>query len=167
MKEGFVMENNAVVTVAELLTKLGYSLSVMERNVRILHWNYRDKDFVSIHPWLGDIYEEIAKTIDDVYEEIRKGGFLPDAKLSRCLVQSEIKELESNRTYDNGATMAAMYGMISVIATEADKLSTFADANKIWTSADLANGILTFCSKCKYFIKNSTVGGENPSTISK
>lgn len=156
---------DAVQQAALMLTQLGHTLTVAQRDLKILHWNYRDSNFTSVHPWIDEVRSDLDGFIDDVYEEIRKGGYFPEAKLSQALEESKVKEIPSDRLYDCSTTMKVMHEIITEIRVEADSLSTFADTNKLWTVQDLANGILTSCSKTNYFIVNSSQESAQPTPV--
>jgi DNA-binding ferritin-like protein len=148
---------DAVRQAALMLTQLGHTMTVASRDLKIMHWNYRDTNFVAVHPYIDEVRADLDDEIDGVYEEMRKGGFLPEAKLSQALAESKVNEIPSDRLYNCADTMKIMHQIITEIRVEADALSTFADENKLWTIQDLANGILDKCSKVNYFIVNSSL----------
>ena len=145
------------------LNTLGCSMTVMRRNVKILHWNYRDHDFVSIHPWLDTVYDELSECIDTIYEELRKGGFDIKATLTETLQNSKIAELPAGSVvYKNSETFGALSIMLSSIRKQADDLATYAEENHFWTVHDMAVGILNKCNHINYFVKNSLTASVEP-----
>ena len=128
----------------ELMNKLLAALTIFERNVKIAHWNYIDIDFISVHVWLDTVHDDVCECIDDVAEEIRKGGFFPNASLQACLNNNPGIHPEESA---GPSTKVMTFTMLNIGLTEirklADELSTMADENKFWTIQDLANSILS------------------------
>lgn len=140
----------------ELMNKLLATLTIFERNVKILHWNYHDYDFFSIHKSLDDIHDTACEHIDTIAEEIRKGDFYPNAMLNQCIENSSIESISSAVLYDHVQTMSILLVNIDAIRKLADALSTLADDNKFWTIQDMANDILSDMNHHRYFVKNTT-----------
>ena len=150
------------------LNTLGCSMTVMRRNVKILHWNYHDRDFVSVHPWLDTVYDDLTECIDAVYEELRKGGFSIKATLTETVQNSKIAELPAGSViYGNAETCGAVYVMLTAIRTQADDLATYADENHFWTVHELAVSILSKCNQINYFVKNSLTASVKPAVNSQ
>ena len=163
-------ENNVVATqpVANpregclaLMNKLLATLTVFEREVKMAHWNYMATDFVSIHPWLDTVHDDVCECIDDIAEEIRKGLFFPQGTLQECLTNSEIKPTIMPGPCTKEMTFAMLVVDLSKIRELADALSTMADENKFWTIQDLANGILSKMNHHMYFVKNTVNTSKN------
>lgn len=163
MKGDSIMdENTPIQTTTDpkqeclaLMNKLLATLTVFERNVKILHWNYQYKDFVSVHPWLDDVHDDVCECIDTIAEEIRKGDFFPDATLQQCIENTGTPQINSNVRYDHKETFNVLARGLSSIRVLADMLSTKADENKFWTIQDVANGILSKMNHHMYFVKGS------------
>ena len=155
MDENEVVQGEDRTKCTELLNTLLASLTVFERNVKILHWNYSGVDFVSVHPWLDGIHDDVCKHIDAVAEEIRKGGFFPAAELNRCIEASSVAAINASVPYGNAETMKVLMTQISAVMNIADALSTEADERKFWTTQDMANSILSDLSHHRYFVANS------------
>ena len=147
----------------ELMNKLLAALTIFERNVKIAHWNYIDIDFVSVHPWLDTIHDDACECIDAVAEEIRKGGFFPQASLQACLNNCpNIHPEESAGPYNKVMVFTMLTMDITEIRKLVDALSTMADENKFWTIQDLANSILSKMNHHMYFVKNTTMAMNIP-----
>jgi DNA-binding ferritin-like protein len=153
-----VQNTNPREACLKLMNTLLASLTVFERNVKILHWNYQSADFVSVHPWLDDIHDDVCECIDAVAEEIRKGDFFPNATLTGCVEVSSIQQLDSEVAYSHDATFRALVNGLNSIRSLADMLSTMADENKFWTIQDMANDILKRMNHHTYFVKNTLTG---------
>ena len=64
--EGFKMDQNLYRALNQLLQ----DLTVAERNVHILHWNLIAEGFIYLHPYLGDVYNQIFEFIIFHYENL-------------------------------------------------------------------------------------------------
>ena len=58
-------EENAIMPISEKLETLGKSLTVVSRNIKVLHWNYNDKDFIPTHLWLDEMFAEIRLQLQE------------------------------------------------------------------------------------------------------
>lgn len=140
---------------SELLNLLLCSLTVFERNVKIMHWSYQGTDFISVHNWLDTVHDDVCECIDSVAEEIRKGGQFPKATLNEALELSKVMMLSSSRTYGNVDVMGTLKIQIDALRVLADELSTDADKNGFWTIHDLSNDVLRRLNHHRYFVVNS------------
>jgi starvation-inducible DNA-binding protein len=78
--------------LADLLKKTlaeTFSLYLKAHNY---HWNVEGENFIQYHEYLGDLYEEIFNSIDDIAEKIRIIGSYAPGSLSRFKELSEIED---------------------------------------------------------------------------
>ena len=149
------MANENIMPIAEKMETLGKSFTVTSRNVKILHWNYNDTDFIQTHLWLDDVFAELNECIDAVYEELRKANLLFDAKLSSSVANSPITELDSQKVYHHAETFSSLSLMCETLKRLCDEIATEAEENKMFTVHDLMVEFIAKISKRHYFIRNS------------
>lgn len=89
------------------------------------HWNVEGDDFHSFHDFFGDIYEDVAGSIDPLAENIRKSGDYAPYKLSRFVELSEIPETQVSADYES--LTADLYASNKIVLTRLN--SAFAAAN--------------------------------------
>ena len=56
------------------------------------HWNIEGKEFLSYHPWLGDLYSDVYDTIDRLAEYLRTLQAYTPASLTRFMELTEIED---------------------------------------------------------------------------
>jgi len=153
------MDEAIKTEMATRLNELGGLLTLAARNVKIMHWNYHDKDFVSVHPWLDEVYDFLNDSIDEVYEEIRKGALPMAATYSAAIAagakDSALAEFDDKISYNNPETFHNVRGILDIIRYRLDSLSTFADEHKVWTVHEMSNGMLSKANQFYYFANES------------
>jgi starvation-inducible DNA-binding protein len=75
--------------VDELKTLMATSFSFYLKTANY-HWNIEGDDFISYHPWLGDVYGNVYGTIDRLAEYIRTLQAYAPASLTRFSELSRI-----------------------------------------------------------------------------
>ena len=95
------------------MEELRKSLGELLGNVYVLyyrmhstHWNVVGSNFPQYHSFLGDLYDEVFDSIDDIAEEIRKLDGFPPMDLMTTLKMSTIPE-GSAMTYSDVMDMMA------------------------------------------------------------
>ena len=68
--------------VDDLKTLMASSFSFYLKTANY-HWNIEGDDFISYHPWLGDVYSDVYDTIDRLAEYIRTLQAYAPASLTR------------------------------------------------------------------------------------
>ena len=76
--------------VDDLKTLMASSFSFYLKTANY-HWNIEGDDFISYHPWLGDVYGDVYDTIDRLAEYVRTLQAYAPASLTRF---SELTKIE-------------------------------------------------------------------------
>ena len=77
--------------VDELKTLLATSFSYYLKTANY-HWNIEGDDFISYHPWLGELYADVYNTIDPLAEYIRAMQAYTPASLVRFMELTKIQD---------------------------------------------------------------------------
>lgn len=77
--------------VDELKTLLATSFSYYLKTANY-HWNIEGDDFISYHPWLGELYGGVYGTIDQIAEYIRAMQAYTPASLIRFMELTKIQD---------------------------------------------------------------------------
>lgn len=77
----------------EMLNKYLANLAVMIFKLHSLHWNVVGKEFVQVHLFTEELYDEIFEYFDAVAEIQRMNGLIPDSRLEDYLKKADIKEV--------------------------------------------------------------------------
>lgn len=93
------------------------------------HWNVVGSDFVQLHGFFGDLYEDLHGAVDTIAEEIRALDEFVPMSLDEIVKLSEIKQ-----TTDKN--MSALL-MINTLVSDNDKV--IASLNKLFATATAQN----------------------------
>lgn len=74
------------------LHKLLASLYIFSLKIQNVHWNIEDKNFLSLHEYLGELYGNISGSIDVIAELIRTKNVKVKANLTTFKTLSTITE---------------------------------------------------------------------------
>jgi starvation-inducible DNA-binding protein len=73
------------------------NLAVLNVNLHNLHWNVVGKQFVQIHEFTEELYDDFFEKYDAVAELLKMKGEKPLVKLSDYLNTASIKELDGDK----------------------------------------------------------------------
>lgn len=86
------MEQEAKKQLAKLLGQLLADSYVLYVKTQHFHWNIRDPRFYSLHGMFQDQYEDLAKAVDDIAEQIRQVGSFAPGSMADFLKLATLKE---------------------------------------------------------------------------
>lgn len=75
-----------------MLNKYLANLAVMIFKLHNLHWNVVGKEFVQVHLFTEELYDEIFGYFDAVAELQKMNGLMPDSRLEDYMKNADIKE---------------------------------------------------------------------------
>lgn len=128
---------------------------VASHNIRVLHWNLMDDDFVSIHPYLGTLYETITGFIDEAGEQIRIKGEFSFFTLKDCMEETTLGQVDSRKPYTGEEALKIALDNIQTLHDIASEVVTYADSIKAWGDVQIFSNQLTTYAKVLYFLKSS------------
>lgn len=91
-KEGIKMKN-----INEMFNEYLANLAVFTFKLHNLHWNEEGLQFVQVHLYTEEVYDETFEYFDQVAEQFRMYGATPDSKLSTYLEKATIKEIDAKK----------------------------------------------------------------------
>lgn len=142
----------------ELEQQVLWDLTVVSRHIQTLHWNLEAEIFISLHPYLGEVYDSLVEYVDEAAEQIRFLCGYPQTTLKSALDNSRHHEMESMVTDCAMALTHALTEMCTLRATT-NELITYADANKFWSVVDVFTNQVARYDKIIYFLSNSMAHG--------
>lgn len=77
------------------LDTLVAEFSVYAQQLKQAHWNFTGPNFIEMHSFFGEKYDESVAWVDLLAEQERKLGAFPTGTLAKYLLVSGIKEEES------------------------------------------------------------------------
>ncbi|NLJ58633.1 MAG: DNA starvation/stationary phase protection protein [Tissierellia bacterium] len=73
------------------------NLAVLNVNLHNIHWNVVGKQFVQVHEFTEELYDDFFEKYDAVAEMLKMKGEKPLVKLSDYLKNASIEELEGDK----------------------------------------------------------------------
>jgi len=73
------------------------NLAVLNTKLHNLHWNVEGKQFMQVHNFTEDLYDDFFEKYDEVAEIMKMKGEFPLVKLSEYQEAAAIEELESKK----------------------------------------------------------------------
>ncbi len=142
--------------VSEKLNEVAASLTVFHRNVKILHWKYIGIDFVSIHPWLDEVSDQVLDMIDAVYEQMVKLDVEMYADYQHAIQVTKVEPITSNNiSYNHLDTFKILLLNLDELRIVLDQNATLAEEQKLFAFHELMVKTLSECDQLKYFVKQS------------
>lgn len=137
-----------------LLEKYQATAHVTAINLHNLHWNLEDKLFFTLHPYLGDLYEQINDFEDEIAEQIRFFGARPVTILTEIESMSVVRDLSSTGYNADRAVQIALADIQSLYQVAKDVVKE-ADATDTWAAVEKFSGHLVALEKIIYFLRSS------------
>ena len=143
-------------TLISLLEKYQATAHVVAINLHNLHWNLEDHLFFTLHPYLGDLYEQINDFEDEIAEQIRFFGERPLTSLSDINHLSVVDDMASKPFSGQEAIKSALEDIEALhkVTTEVVKE---ADATDVWSAVEKFSGHLVALEKIIYFLRSSKI----------
>jgi DNA-binding ferritin-like protein len=145
--------NNA--KLIQLLKQYQATLHAGAMNIHNLHWNLEDQLFFTLHPYLGDLYEQLNELEDEAAEQLRFFQQLPFTTLDEIKAASILPTLQSQSCTASQAidtaleTFQKIYDLGSQVVAEADAINA-------WAAIEKFSGHLVGFEKVIYFLRSSS-----------
>ena len=143
--------------VSTKINEVASSLTIFHRNVKILHWKYIGHDFISVHPWLDDVADQVNDMIDSIYEQMVKMDVEMYADYQSTLEHSKVFIVKSNNIigFNNNDTFKILLENIDKLRIIIDQTATLAEEYKLFAFHELMVKLLSECDQLKYFVNQS------------
>lgn len=148
---GIPPKDTAAIAVA--LNQLLADEHVLYIKTRNHHWNLTGPDFVELHRFLEETYNQTAETIDLVAERIQQIGYPAAGSMSEFLELATLKEEKGSKKReqhtietllaDHEALVRSLRATISVLAEKYDDPGT----------VDLLTGIIQIHEKTAWMLR--------------
>ena len=142
--------------LVSLLEKYQATAHVVAINLHNLHWNLEDRLFFTLHPYLGDLYEQINDFEDDIAEQIRFFNSRPVTILTEIESLSAVRDLSSTGYSADRAVQIALADIESLYQVVKDVVKE-ADATDTWAAVEKFSGHLVTLEKIIYFLRSSKI----------
>ncbi|WP_257628850.1 DNA starvation/stationary phase protection protein DpsA [Haloplanus salinarum] len=130
---------------AELVVALNDSLATLQilaRQIQKHHWNVEGPEFLGIHEFLGESYENIEEATDELAERITALGGVPVAG-PEAATERSLVAFEGETVYDIRSSLEADLAAYETLATTLREDALLAQQLGDLGTADLLQGILS------------------------
>lgn len=119
-----------------LLNKFVADLAVMNIKLHNLHWNVSGMNFMEIHHYTEDLYNDLFAKYDDVAEHIRIFGDYPLASMKQYLAHTGIEEIETSQINDR-QVLQILINDLTYLRQQALEIRNLADQEDSFTTVAL------------------------------
>lgn len=137
-----------------LLEKYQATTHTVALNLHNLHWNLEDSNFYSLHPYLGDLYEQVNDFEDEIAEQIRFFGERPLTTYSDIQNISLVEDFSSQSFTSDQAIKIALDDIL-ILHSAAKAVVKEADSNDIWAAVEKFSAHLVSIEKMVYFLRST------------
>lgn len=116
-----------------------------------LHWNVTGPQFMPIHKFTEELYDEFFEFFDAVAEHQKIFGVMPDCKMSDYLKNSQIKEIEP-KDFSGQEVLEIVKADLTTLKEEAIALRAASDELGYFDAVALFEGHLEYYNKQLWFI---------------
>ena len=113
--------------------------------------------FYVLHPYLGDLYDQVNDYEDEIAEQLRFFGERPVTSLNDINNLSMVDDMASHSFSGQEAIKSALED-IKILHQVATEVVKEADANDVWAAVEKFSGHLVAYEKMIYFLRSSNVG---------
>ncbi len=139
-----------------LLEKYQATAHVVALNLHNLHWNLEDKMFFVLHPYLGDLYDQVNDFEDDIAEQLRFLQARPITTLDDLKNLASVDDLSSDSFSADSAISIALDD-INALYELGKQVVAEADSNNVWAAVEKFSGHLVALEKIIYFLRSSNI----------
>lgn len=144
--------------LVKYLEKYQATAHVVAMNLHNLHWNLEDQLFFTLHPYLGDLYDQVNDFEDDIAEQLRFMQYRPLTTISDIHNISAVEDFSSQSFTAKQAISLALEDILALYET-AKAVVKEADANDVWAAVEKFSGHLVALEKVIYFLRSSNIKG--------
>lgn len=140
-----------------MINMLLWDLTIVQRNIQILHWNIKDRSFIYMHEYLEGVYDQLFKYIDMTAKQLRFDDCFPKGALCDAIKNSQIPCADSSKTYNHKQVVCLALSNILIIKNKAMEIVDYANSTKQEYSASLIASQIDYYSKVIYYLRNSLI----------
>lgn len=139
-KIGIKPKNTAAI--AEALNQLLADEHVLYIKTRNAHWNVEGPDFLTIHRFFEEQYNQLEEFIDDIAERIRTIGHYAEGTLAAFLKNTHLSEESREKNNSAGFMKALLRDHEAIIIHLREKIDQFAEEFHDAGTSDFITGLM-------------------------
>lgn len=134
-----------------MMNKYIADLAVMNSKLHNLHWNVTGSQFMPIHLFTEELYNELFINYDDAAEQIKMLGEFPMARMKDYLASTSIEEFDAKDFTEMEVLQAVSDDLMSIQAL-AKNIRKLANEDDDFNTVALFEGHITAYAKRLWFI---------------
>jgi len=127
------------------------NLAVWNVKLHNLHWNVVGVQFVSLHNFTEELYDDVFEKYDEVAEHLKMIGEEPLAKLSDYLEAATMKELNKT-SYSTKEVLGYLKDDLTMMRDMAVEIRNAADEKSDFVAVGMFEDHVAFYNKQLWFI---------------
>lgn len=136
-----------------MLNKYLANLAVMIFKLHNLHWNVVGKEFVQVHLFTEELYDEIFGYFDAVAELQKMNGVMPDSRLEDYMKNADIKEAPT-KIFSIGEVFDYLVADINRLIEQAKEVRISLDEEGCFTGVAMMEEHIGNYAKKLWFLKS-------------
>ncbi|WP_343670500.1 DNA starvation/stationary phase protection protein [Chitinophaga sp.] len=153
MKANIGISEKNTKAVALILNQLLADEQVLFAKTRNYHWNIESPSFMELHKLYERLYTELAETIDEVAERVRKIGHYAEGRLADYLKLANLQE--GDYTNDQKTQIKNLLDDHETVIREVRKnIEKVEEEYKDTGSADFLTGVLKEHEEWAWFLRS-------------
>ena len=102
------------------------NLVVLNAKLHNIHWNVEGKEFMQVHKFTEEIYEDLFEKMDEVAELLKMKGEMPLVKMTDYADKATIKE-EDSKSFDTKESLKLVLKDLKEMKKMATEIRNAAD----------------------------------------
>lgn len=129
------------------------NLAVLNIKLHNLHWNVKGLEFMAIHNFTEQLYNDFFIKFDDVAELIKIKGFQPLASMKSYLDAASIEESEAE-SFSPSDVVDILIGDLKVLNKQAVDIRAVADGEGDFEAVAMFEGHISDIEKNLWFLRS-------------
>ncbi|MDO5733516.1 MAG: DNA starvation/stationary phase protection protein [Eubacteriales bacterium] len=131
------------------------NLAVMNFKVHNIHWNVEGEQFIRVHLYTDELYEELFEYFDDVAEHMKKFEIVPDSTMKTYLKNATIEEIEP-RQFTCQEAFEIVLKDLEQLREQATDLRNASDEENWFSAVSMFEDQIDSYNKRIWFLRAST-----------
>lgn len=153
MKPNIEISDKNLKEVSTLLNTLLADEYVLYTKTRNAHWNIQGQNFMELHKFFQNQYDEIDETIDEIAERIRMLGHFPLGSLKDFLAITNLLENADDFSNQKKILQTLITDHETVIRLIRNEITPISDKYKDLGTSDFVTGIIKQHEKMAWMLR--------------
>lgn len=132
------------------------NLAVVTFKVHNLHWNVKGAQFIPVHLYTEEVYDETFEYFDQVAEQYKMYNAVPTVKLSDYLAKATIEEIDA-KDFSTDEALEILLNDLKLLRDQATELRNACDEEGWFSSVAVFEDHVTSYNKRIWFL-SATLG---------